>query len=231
MRLHYLQHVPFEDLGFVEDWAKSRGHQITGTMLFDGQKLPAVDQFDWLIIMGGPMNIYEEKKYPWLSWEKKFIHEAIVSDKIVLGICLGAQLMAESLGARVLKNEFKEVGWHPVKLTAEGKRSNIFKVLPGEFLAFHWHGDAFGIPEGAIRTAESVGCANQAFQIGKAVGLQFHLESTMDSIEDLIENCIDGLAGGKYVQRPEELLADVHMLPEINRLMKLFLDNMQKVLE
>lgn len=218
-------------------WAKLRSGlslgatELRGLCSFDGGESPAIDQFDWLIIMGGPMNIYEKDIYPWLSREKKIIREAITRDKIVLGICLGAQLMADALGAMVRKNEFKEIGWHPVKLTLEGKSSKIFKVLPEEFPAFHWHGDTFDMPEGAVLAAESSGCANQAFEIGRAVGLQFHLESSMDSIDDLIRNCSDELAEGKYIQGSKELLSHVDWFPKINELMALFLDNMQDEME
>lgn len=227
MRLHYIQHVPFEDLAKIEEWAKYRGHEISRTLLFDNQELPGLDEFDWLVIMGGPMNIYEENQYPWLLREKRFILDAIASNKIVLGICLGGQLMADVLGGKVHKNAQKEIGWHPVKLTLEGQESRIFKVLPKEFMAFHWHGDTFDIPPQALRAAESEGCANQAFSIGKAVGLQFHLESSVDSIGHLIENCSDELVKGEYIQSPEELLAHTDRFPEINRLMALFLDNME----
>lgn len=230
MRLHYLQHVPFEDLARIEDWARDRGHEISRTLLFDGQELPELDEFDWLVIMGGPMNIYEEDKYPWLAREKRFIREAVAGDKIVLGICLGGQLIADVMGGKVRKNPYKEIGWHPVKLTPEGQESRIFGVLPNSFMAFHWHGDTFEIPPQAIRAAESEACANQAFAFGKAIGLQFHLESSMNSIDHLIKNCSDELVDGKYIQRPEEILSHTDRFPEMNGMMDHFLDNMQKEL-
>ncbi len=230
MRIHYLQHVPFEDLANIDAWAKKRGHDVSGTMLFQDEPLPALDEFDWLIIMGGPMNIYEHDKYPWLVREKEFIRRAIDADKIVLGICLGAQLMADVLGGKVRRNEHKEIGWFPVRLTADAMRSPVFRVLPEEFVAFHWHGDTFDIPPGAVRTAESQACRNQAFVMGKAVGLQFHLESSMDSIDHLILNCSDELKDGKYVQRPKELLSHLDRFPEIRILMEVFLSHMEKVL-
>ena len=230
MKLHYLQHVPFEDLARIEDWARDRGHQISRTLLFDGQELPGMDEFDWLVIMGGPMNIYEEDKYSWLAGEKRFIRDAIASNKIVLGICLGGQLIADVLGGKVRRNLHKEIGWYSVKLTPEGQKSRIFNVLPNTFMALHWHGDTFEIPPEALRTAESEACANQAFALGKAVGLQFHLESSIDSIEHLIKNCSDELVKGKYIQSPEMILSNVDRFPEINRLMALFLDTMEKEL-
>lgn len=113
-------------------------------------------------------------------------------------------------------------------MTPDGKSSKIFGVLPEEFVAFHWHGDTFDIPPGARRTAESAGCRNQAFEIGRAVGLQFHLESSMDSIDHLIHNCGDELTEGRYVQKPEELLANAKRFSEICTLMDVFLDNIQK---
>jgi len=230
MRLHYLQHVPFEDLAKIEDWAKHRGHEISRTHLFDNQELPRMDEFDWLVIMGGPMNIYEEGNYPWLVREKMFILDAITSNKIVLGICLGGQLIADVLGGRVRKNAQKEIGWYPVKLTLEGQESRIFKVLSKDFTAFHWHGDTFDIPPHALRAAESDGCANQAFILGKVVGLQFHLESSKESVDRLIKNCSDELVEGKYIQSPEKLLAPIERFSEMNRLMALFLDNMENEL-
>ncbi len=230
MRIHYLQHVPFEDLARIEGWANDRGHEISRTLLFSGGDLPGTDEFDWLIIMGGPMNIYEHDKYPWLVREKMFIRKAIESDKIVLGICLGAQLMADVLGGNVRRNEYREIGWHKVRLTSEARTSRIFGVLPQEFTAFHWHGDTFSIPSGAVHTAASEACKNQAFELDKSIGLQFHLESSMDSIDHLISNCEDELAEGRYVQKPKELLSQIDNFHEIKHLMEIFLDNIEREL-
>lgn len=227
MRLHYLQHVPFEDLANIEIWAKDRGHSLSKTLLYDGEPTPDLDKFDWLVIMGGPMNIYDEETFPWLAREKRFIKRSITSDKIVLGICLGAQLIADVLGGGVRRNEHREIGWHRVSLTPEGLRSRIFGALPGQFTAFHWHGDTFEIPPGAVRTAESRACPNQAFEVGKTIGLQFHLESSMDSIDHLIENCRDELAGGEFVQQPEELMGGTRCFIEINRLMEKLMDRIE----
>jgi GMP synthase-like glutamine amidotransferase len=230
MRIHYLQHVPFEDLANIESWARSRGHDLSRTMLFSDEKLPEMDHFDWLIIMGGPMNIYEDEKYPWLAREKEFIRQAIASDKIVLGICLGAQLIADVLGSSVRKNEYREIGWFAVSLTEEGISSPIFSVLPERFVALHWHGDTFAIPPGAVRIAESRACANQAFIKGKAIGLQFHLESSRDSIDHLLENCADELTDGPFVQSQEDLSAHQERLSQIRDLMEKLLDRVEEVL-
>jgi len=138
--------------------------------------------------------------------------------------------MADVLGGKVQRNEHREIGWFPVMLTPEARASRIFRVLPEKFVAFHWHGDTFDNPPEAVRMAESLACKNQAFELGKAVGQQFHLESSLDSIDHLIQNCADGLTDGQYVQRPKELLAQQDRFPEIRSLMEIFLDNMEKVL-
>ena len=230
LRIHYIQHVQFEDLANIETWARSRDHKLTKTYLFAGEKLPGMADFDWLIIMGGPMNIYEENRYPWLIEEKEFIREAIASDKIVLGICLGAQLMADVLGARVHKNTHCEIGWFPVNLTPESKTSPLFRVLPEEFVALHWHCDTFEMPPGARHAAESGACKNQAFEFRKAIGLQFHLESSVNSIERLLQNSADDLKDGRYVQKPNEIRAHLDRFHELRGLMDIFLDNMEIVL-
>jgi GMP synthase-like glutamine amidotransferase len=176
MRIHSLEHEPFEGLGNIEVWAKNKGHSITRTLLFKNEKPPKTSDFDWLIIMGGSMNIYEEDKFPWLKAEKEFIAKAIAANKIVLGVCLGSHLIADVLGGKVSKNQYTEIGWFPVSLTREVRDSSIFSSLPGIFSAFHWHGDTFKIPHGVALIAQSVGCANQVFECGRAIGLQFHLE-------------------------------------------------------
>ncbi len=228
MRLHSLQHEPFEGLANIEVWAKDRGHSISRTLLFDNEELPDISDFDWLVIMGGAMNIYEEEKYPWLRNEKNFIAEAIASKKIVLGVCLGAQLIADVLGGKVSRNRYREIGWFPVTLTGEAKNSSIFSSLPSEFMAFHWHGDTFEIPPGATWIAQSKGCANQAFEYGRAIGLQFHLDYSIESINLMFQNCGDELADGKYVQKPEEIISQIQNVRGINRILNLLLDNMER---
>jgi len=229
MRLHYLQHVPFEDMAMIESWAREKGYDVSRTLLFEGETPPDPEKFDWLVIMGGPMNIYEDEKYPWLAAEKSFIRRAIEDGKIVLGICLGAQLIADVLGGKVRKNDHREIGWHPVSLTPEGSKSEIFGVLPEKFVALQWHGDTFEIPPGAAWMAKSEACKNQAFQLGKAIGLQFHLEASMESIDDLIENCADELSGGgEYVQSDGTISSHVDVIPEMNGLMARFLDEVER---
>lgn len=228
MRLHCLQHVPFEDMANIGTWAKGRGHTTSTTHLYEGEVLPDMADFDWLVILGGPMNIYEEGKYPWLAREKAFIEAAIGHDKIVLGVCLGAQLMADVLGGKVSRNAHKEIGWHSVSLAKAARDSVIFKYLPARFMAYHWHGDAFDIPPGAIWTACSEACPHQAFEYKKAVGLQFHLETSEQSMECLIENCADELVAGPYVQKAVDMRFMKDNLALIGKTMDMLLDAMER---
>ncbi|MCZ7398624.1 MAG: type 1 glutamine amidotransferase [Candidatus Methanoperedens sp.] len=228
MRIHSLEHEPFEGLANIEVWAKKRGHTISRTLLFNNEELPEINDFDWLVIMGGSMNIYEEEKYPWLREEKNFIAEAIAGKKIVLGVCLGSQLIADVLGGRVSKNKYKEIGWFPVSLTTDAKNSSIFSKFPGRFTAFHWHGDTFKIPPGAVRIAESEGCANQAFEYGRVVGLQFHFEYSEKSINLMLQNCSDDIVDGKYIQAADEIASHIGNVREMNKLLNLLLDNIER---
>jgi GMP synthase-like glutamine amidotransferase len=228
MRLHSLQHEAFEGLANIEFWAKNRGHSISRTLLFNNEELPDINDFDWLVIMGGSMNVYEEEKYSWLREEKNFIAEAIANKKIVLGVCLGSQLIADILGGRVTKNRYREIGWFPVSLTREAKSSPIFRTLPNKFITFHWHGDTFEIPLGATKIAESEGCENQAFEYGRVIGLQFHLEYSVESINLMIQNCGDEIVYGKYIQKRDEILSNYKNLPETNLILNLLLDNIEK---
>lgn len=213
MRIHYLQHIPFEDLANIEKWANNKGHSISRTQLFANEGFISTSEFDWLIILGGLMSTYEEDKYPWLKEEKIFIEQAIKSNKKVLGICLGAQLIADVLGARVYKNTDKEIGWHPVVMNQNAKDSPVFKTLPKEFNTFHWHGDTFEIPDGATHLASSEGCRNQAFNYNnKVIGLQFHVEVTEQSVKKLIDNCRDEITEGNYIQSSEEMLAEKELI-------------------
>lgn len=228
MRIHSLEHEHFEGLANIEVWAKKKDHSITRTLLFNKEELPEIDEFDWLVIMGGSMNIYEENKYPWLKYEKDFIVQAIVHKKIILGVCLGAQLIADVLGARVIKNKYREIGWLPVSLTKKAKNSSIFSKFPDTFTAFHWHGDTFKIPSGAARIAQSEACQNQAFEYGRVIGLQFHLEYSVQSINLMFRNCGNEIIDGKYIQKPDEIVSKFTNAEGTTKLLDIMLDNIER---
>lgn len=227
MRLHYLQHVSFEDAAAIADWAVGHGHHLSSTHLYNEQMLPSQDDFDWLIIMGGPMNIYQHDKYPWLPLEKYFIRKSIVSGKTILGVCLGAQLIADVLGNPVSSNKHKEIGWYPISLAEEGRQSPLFADWPDRFDAFHWHGDTFCIPLGSVHVASSAGCWNQAFVYGdRVVGLQFHLEYKTESIEKMLIHCSDELQKGPYIQDTAAIEAGLFKVEQTNGLMYSLLDSL-----
>jgi len=230
MRLHYFQHVPFEGLGSIGPWAKEMGYEITSTRLFAKDKFPNLDDIDWLIIMGGPMGIYDEDKYPWLLSEKNYIEKAVVQGKIVLGICLGAQLIADVLGAKIYPNKHKEIGWFPIQKTRETAQTRLADFLPPQIDAFHWHGDTFDIPEGAIHIAKSKACENQGFIYDDhVVSLQFHLETTEQSAKELIDNCKDDIKEGPFIQSSVEILSDKKRFARINLLMNELLNHLSYV--
>jgi len=201
MRIHVLQHVPFEGPAGIADWAARKGYPITTTLLFDHTALPDQKEFDRLVVMGGPMGVKDEIRYPWMTREKEHVREAISNGKTVVGICLGAQLIADVLGGQVYPNPHKEIGWLPIELTEQGRSSGPLASLPHRFEVFHWHGDTFALPEGAVHLARSSGCENQAFLYGgRVLGLQFHLESTPESVVDIVSNCAEDIVPGEYVQ-------------------------------
>lgn len=228
MNIHYLQHVPFEGLGSMEAWLKNRGHTITATHLYDNEQLPSLDDIDWLIVMGGPMGVDDQAIHPWLAKEKTFIKQALDQKKIVLGICLGAQLIADVLGAYITKNSFREIGWFPIQLSALAKTTDLGSALPTEFDVFHWHGDTFSIPDKAIPLASSKACKNQGFIIeDRVIGVQFHLETTPESALDLTIHCKNELDGSLYVQNAEKMLAEPERFKKINHIMETLLSHLE----
>ncbi len=217
VRVHYLQHVPFENLASMHDWFSRHSESITGTHFYRQTTLPPVDSFDWLVIMGGPMGVGDSARYPWLQAEQAFIREAIDAGKTVLGICLGAQLVAAALDAEVSANPQREIGWFPLRSATE--KHPLATLLDG-CMAFHWHGDTFAIPPGAVHLASSEACRNQAFALHDRVfGLQFHLETTGESARALLHHCGDELDGSGYVQSRGRILQDDQRFAAINSTM------------
>lgn len=218
MVVQVLQHVPFEGLGSIEAWLSERGAAVHTTRFYQSAVLPDPRSIDLVIAMGGPMSVNEEREYPWLRQEKAFVKEAVACGTAVLGVCLGAQMIASALGARVFANAHKEIGWFPVR--AVSTDSDAFR-LPPQTTVFHWHGETFDLPPGAIHLAKSAGCKHQAFQIGRnVIGLQFHLETTPATADQLIQHCRDELVAGEYVQTEPVLRAvPVEAYRGINRLM------------
>lgn len=207
MKIHAIHHASYEGLGFIQDWIDENKLGLDQTFVYQSPEYPEMKDVEGLIIMGGPMSVSEEDRYPWLRQEKELIREAIRQDKKVLGICLGAQLVAECLGARVYRNATPEIGWYPVR------KVFLFHSWFADFdekeeeTVFHWHHDTFDIPEGAVRLFHSPACENQAFQYSDNIlALQFHLEMTPDDIQAIIHNATGSLEPKQFVQHPEKML-------------------------
>ncbi len=208
MRVHSLEHAPNEGAGKIRDWARARGHEFAATRLDLGEPLP--DAFDLLVIMGGAMNIYQHRDYPWLVAEKRCISGAIEAGKALLGVCLGAQLIADVLGAKVVQNPVHEIGWFPVRFL---DREPPMDGFPAEGVVFHWHGDTFEMPRSARRLAESEACFNQGFVFGeKIVGLQFHIELTPAAAAAFCEGADHILVPSRTVQARGYI---EHMQPDL----------------
>jgi GMP synthase (glutamine-hydrolysing) len=215
MNLCVLQHAAFEGPGEIAAWAGQHDHSVSIHHLYRGDPLPALDAFDLLVVMGGEMNIYQYRDWPWLRPEREFIQSALAQGKRVAGICLGAQLIADALGARVFQNAEHELGWLPITWTNEARAA--FPGMPAITTVLHWHGDTFELPQGATRLAASKGCPEQGFLIrNKCLGLQFHLE--VDPI--LVKEFVDGQGEwptGPYAQTPEAILSKSALYCDQNR--------------
>jgi GMP synthase-like glutamine amidotransferase len=230
LRVHYLQHVAFENLGSMESYFHDTGAAVSCTRFYKNETLPSPVDLDWLVIMGGPMGVYDEQRYPWLKHEKEFISTVIKSGKTVLGICLGAQLLACVLGSKVYKNKHREIGWFPLEVKALSAHTILHGVIPDQILTFHWHSDTFDLPESAVLLASTPGCTNQGFIIGdRVIGLQFHLESTPNSARALIDHCPDDLDGSEWVQSPETILSATRRFEVINALMVSILERLRNI--
>jgi GMP synthase (glutamine-hydrolysing) len=227
MRLHAVQHVPEEDLGSIEAWASEQGHPVTVTRAWAGEELPASDSFDWLAVLGGPMSVHDGAKHPWLAAEKRFVRSAVDAGKRVIGICLGAQILAELLGGRVAPARHPEIGWFPVTMSVPSRHSRVFGALPPAWEVFHWHGETFELPPGAVRLAGSEACENQAFLHGANVlAFQFHPEVTRPLVERMIRAGGADLVDGPWVQSPAQMLGDEPRFAKSREWMRRILDSL-----
>lgn len=230
LTIHVLQHVAYEGLGCIENWIHEHNHLLSYTKFYESFSIPDIDTIDGLIVMGGPMSVYEEDLFPWLKEEKHFIKAAIEKGKIVLGICLGSQLIAEVLGARVYPNKLKEIGWFPVKKTKAGQQHSMLKGIdPNEFTVFHWHGDTYDLPPASEHLFFTDICQHQAFIFdNRVLGIQFHFEATKETLNEMVQNGKQELEEGPTIQTGTVILQKSPLIGENNQRLYKLLDNLFK---
>ncbi|RXZ82296.1 type 1 glutamine amidotransferase [Paenibacillaceae bacterium] len=223
MNILLLKHYDFDDIGAFSEWAALYHHRLIVRDPAAGLELELLASIDSLIILGGPMSVYQEERYPWLKEEKRFVLEAVQRKKRVLGICLGAQLLAEVLGGKVYRHLHKEIGWHRIERT--GESHPFLADLPDVFYSFQWHEDVFDLPPGATWLAYSTACSNQAFSYGEhVVGLQFHLEATPECIELMLHHWRSALVTGEFIQPAEQIRSELGRSVESFRMLHRILD-------
>ena len=214
MRAHCIMNIPFEGPGYISDWMVQRGVSMRIWKLYENPAVPRAEDVDLLVVMGGPMNIYEEDKYPYLVGEKELIKACIRQHKKVLGICLGAQLIADALDRKVFRNNEKEIGWFQLVLEKDARGNEILSAFPETIIPFHWHGETFDLPEGAALLGSSEACQNQGFIYEDHVlALQFHLEITAQIIEGLLAHVSDELTKDPYVNSIQEIRKGLEHCP------------------
>ena len=203
MNIHILQHAEWETIGKLDVWFTNKKLSYSTSKMYKGESLP-INKVDFLIVMGGPMSIFDDENYPWLKQERKFIKQTINSGAKVIGICLGSQFIANALGAKVYMGKEKEIGFFDI----QNKNSHpITKGLPNSLEVFHWHGDTFETPKNAINLFSSELTENQGFIYdNRVIALQFHLEVGREEIEDFVENGIDELTPSTYVHHKNKIL-------------------------
>jgi GMP synthase (glutamine-hydrolysing) len=232
MRIHFVIHEAFEAPGAYATWAEQHGYAITSTNIYKQEILPVTaDGFDMLIVMGGPQSpatTPAECSYFHALDEQRLIRHAMNSSKAVVGVCLGAQLIGEALGASFLHSPEKEIGVYPITLTKDGLQHPLFAHFGKQMLVGHWHNDMPGLTDTATILAESEGCPHQIIEYASLVyGLQCHLEFTSEVVEQLIAHSQDDLARAVdycFVQTPEQLRR--HDYTEMNELLYGFLDKL-----
>lgn len=207
MRCHFILHADFEHPGVFLPWAKHKKMTVHLYRPYAGDDLPDVGPDEPVIVMGGPQSARQYEQYPYLVKEVEWIKKRIAHDHPFIGVCLGAQLIGESLGAKTEKSPEKEIGTFDLTLTAEGKRHPYLQHVPQTFPVFHWHNDMPGLPNGAEVLAESKGCPRQIIEFSpKILGFQCHFEITPPLAKELVMNAKADLAPSRFTQSEEQIL-------------------------
>lgn len=233
MKVQIIKHIDIEGPGTIGEFLRDDGISYNVIDVFKGEPLPdTLSDTSAVIVLGGPMNVYEEDKHPFLKQENEYLKEVIESGFPALGFCLGAQLIAKAKGALVKQNPQKEIGWFNVSLTDDGANDPLFQGFQGVFDVFQWHGDTFDIPDGAVKLAESELCPNQAYRLGNNIyGLQFHVEVTDEMIYQWLDAYRDEVNSLKGIVDPDRIIADTKIQSESYKAQaRLFCSNFVKML-
>jgi GMP synthase-like glutamine amidotransferase len=231
MRIQLLEHDP-EDFSRtnITFWAAKKGYPVKQTYVCNNEELPPVDSFDWLMVMGGSPHAWDDQGNMWLRDEKAFLGDALTKGKIILGICFGAQLLAEALGGQIFPHRHKEIGWHDVTLDQVGQECFLFQNVPQSFVTFHWHSDHFSLPRNCSRLASSKASENQAFVFNgrPVVGLQFHPEYTRAMVALCAGELSQDWVPDVFVGDKDTVLAQTQEIPDTYWLMETLLNNMER---
>jgi GMP synthase-like glutamine amidotransferase len=232
MRVLVLQHIACEHPGVFSEVMRERGAEAVPVEVDEGEPLPDWRGFDGILVMGGPMGAGDDAEHRWLAAERELVRDAVEAGKPFLGVCLGVQLLAAALGARVYATERPEVGLLEVELTDEGRDDPLFAGLGERFVSLQWHGDTFDLPAGAVRLASSPPVPNQAFRFGDAAyGVQFHLEVTgqmavewgsIPAYRESLAATLGDAAGAEFIADVERRSSELH--PPARRLFANWLD-------
>jgi GMP synthase (glutamine-hydrolysing) len=208
-RILVLQHEACEHLGLMAEFLTRRDVEPRYVKIFEGENIPEISAYSGMILLGGPMSVYDEEEHPFLRFEDRLVRSALSTGLPLLGICLGAQLIAKAAGARVYPGKQKEIGWYPIYMTSDGLRDRLFSALGKRLTVFQWHGDTFDIPRHGVRLAGSALFPNQAFRIGSsAYALQFHLEVSPPMIREWFERYNQELDSLRGRIDPEAIMRD-----------------------
>ena len=231
MRIRMIEHDTYAGGTNIDLWAEEQGHTVDRTFLCKNEIPPSVNEYDWLVLTGGFQHAWEEDKYDWLKPEKEYILEALQKEKVVVGLCFGAQLISEVLGGRVYTNQWPEIGWHTVALTTDGLASPLMESVPASFTTFHWHKDHFTLPPDCVCLAQNECTPHQAFisKKYKAVGFQFHSEYTKDLVEIYARDFGHEWQTSKHAQNRDQVLTQIADIPDTYWLAATLLDNIREI--
>jgi GMP synthase (glutamine-hydrolysing) len=232
VKILFVMHADFEKPGYIEEWARRKGHLTRTVRPYKGENLSDIHDFNFLVVMGGPQSPLAMSDAPYLADEIELIKRAIINHKRIIGVCLGAQLIAEALGAKTERSPNREIGMYPVELLDAAKLDPVFQQFPQKFNVMHWHSDMPGLAEGAVLLAKSEGCPRQVFRYGDRIyGFQCHFEMTLELISGMIGNCPGDLTEETYIKTADELMqSDCNLMNEMMSSVLNYLESLPEII-